>query len=683
MANIRVAELDFDAIKLNIKNHLKSQTEFSDYDFEGSGLSVLIDILAYNTHYNAYLANMLANEMFLDSAVKRESAVSLAKHLSYVTRSVIGAVAKVNITYASQPGNPASLTIPQYSVFQTTINNSIYRFVNLEPLTALNNAGQYIFEDVDLKEGVHVTNTHTAVNPGPAEKYELFNKNADVTTVRVRVQNSISDTTTIAYTNAAEMDMTEITGDSTVFFIEENVYGKYEVYFGDGNVGKKLGPGNLIFIDYIVSNGTKSNVSSTLGASQTFSGPSLNSVTPTIVTTESSNGGRDREAIDEIKFNAPRAYASQNRLVTVEDYRSIIKRYVNNVKAVSVWGGQDNDPPEYGKVFISILPTSGSALTPSVKTRIINNILGGKRVVAITPVIVDPDFFYVNVESTVKYNSLVTIKTPDQIRALVENKINSYFTDKLENFNQTFLYSKFLSEIDSADTSILGNQTNIKLQKRIVPSLKIANSNRIKFNNILHAGTLESTRFVWEKNNTLVQARIRDIEDTATIEKTGTYRRSGSIITCTFTSAHRLTEDEEVYLDFTGAAVPGNYTIYKVLSPTSFSVISTVTGSTSGSVYVTSKPRGDLQLYNPVNQEVLLSSVGFVSYEEGIVQLDNLYVKGFFQQATDIRITVEVAEGSRDVVFYRNQIPLLDDSIANSALDRQAGLTVTIVPVNS
>ena len=681
MSNIRVAELDFDTIKRNLKTFLNSQATFSDYDFEGSGLAVLLDVLAYNTHYNAYLANMLANEMFLDSAVKRESAVSIAKHLQYTPRSYIGAIAAVNITFASQPGTPASLTIPRYSIFTTSIGNIGYKFVTLEPYTTQVSGSSYIFEGIEIKEGVAVTNSFIVNEPGPSEKYALVNEKADTTTIRVQVQTSSVDTTTETFTAAAEVDISEITGDTPVFFLEENVFGKFEIFFGDGNIGKKLSQGNIIRIDYLVVHGEEVNVSSTLGAAQTFSGPSLNAVSPTVITIENSNGGRSKEPIEDIKFNAPRAYATQNRLVTTDDYISIIKRYITNVKAVSVWGGQENDPPDYGKVFISILPTAGTVLTPQVKARIIEEILDSKRVVAITPVIVDPEFFYVNVDSTVKYNSQITVKTADAIRALVEAQIGDYFDSNLSNFGEKFLYSKFIAGIDEADASILGNQTSIKIQKRIVPSLRIANTDRILFNNILEEGSLSSTRFVWDKSGTLVQACIRDVPEAATVYKTGTYRRSGSLITCTFSSEHGLTADEEINLDFTGAATSGSYTVYKVLSPKSFTVVSTLTGSTSGSVSVTSNPRGTLLLYNPINQETLLSSVGFINYLEGIVQFDNLHVKGFIQGATDIRISIGLAEGSRDINFYRNQILQLDDSSGNSLLDRAAGLTVTVVPI--
>lgn len=685
MANIRVTELDFDEIKYNLKQFLRAQDEFSDYDFEGSGLAVLIDMLAYNTHYNAYLANMLANEMFLDSAVKRESAVSIAKHLQYTPRSVIGATALVDITYASQPGTPSVATIDRYSSFTTTINGISYKFVNLEPLTTQpNNLGQYIFNNVTIKEGVPVTNIYTCVSPGPSEKYTILSDNVDVTTIRVRVQTAGSSTITV-YTRAIDIsgivDATAVGGDATVFFVEENTTGKYEIFFGDGNIGKKIGAGDTVYIDYVVSNGSKVNVSTTLASSQIFTGPTLNGVTASVVTLESSNGAREKETIEEVKFNAPRANAAQNRLVTVDDYVSLIKRDVQNVKAVSVWGGEDNVPPVYGKVFLSVLPTSGNALTETNKQTILDDILGTKRVVAITPEFVDPDYFYVNITSSVKYDALKSTLTADQIRAKVVAKIQDYFETNLNTFNQGFLISHLTGSIDDADPNILGNQTAIKLQYRFVPSLKIANSKQITVDNYLHEGTLETTRFVYDNNGTLVQARIKDVPDAATVIKTGSYRRSGSLITCTFTTSHNLIVGETIYMTFTGGALPGDYKVYKVVSPTSLIVVSSVTGSASGTVEIQSRPRGSLVLYNPINQETLVNNVGFVNYLEGIIYIDSLFVKGFVQSATDIKISIGLVENYRDINVSRNQILRLDESAVNTSLNQLAGLTVTTIPI--
>lgn len=684
MSNIRITELDFDTIKTNLKNYLRSQAEFTDYDFEGSGLSVLLDVLAYNTHYNAYMANMLANEMFLDSAVKRESATSIAKHLQYVPRSTIGALARLNVTYGSQPGNPSLMTIDRYSSFTTTIDGVNYSFVNLEPLTAQRLNGQYYFDEIEVKEGVSVTNSYTVQDGGPSEKFVLLSDNPDITTLRVVVQESSTNSQTTVYTKASDLsavDITEIESTETIFFVEENSQGRYEIFFGDGKIGKRLVPGNIVFIYYLTSSGSKVNVSTTIGSTQIFTGPSINGVAPSVITVESPNGGQEKETIDEVKFNAPRANAAQNRLVTVDDYKALIKREVTNIKAMNVWGGEESIPPQYGKVFISILPTSGNAVTPQTKNKIVRDIVGSKRVVAITPEIIDPEFFYVNLDVLVKYKAASTVLTSDQIRQLVQSKIANYFNTNLDTFNESFIYSKLIKEIDAADQSIVGNQTIAKLQTRFTPSLIIGNNNRLLFNNVIAEGTIETTRFICEQAGTLVPARIRDIPDDSTVVESGTYRRSGSIITLKFTDEHGLTENEEVFLSFTGAAVSGKYKIYRVLSPFTFTVVSLQTGSASGTVQLTSNPRGTLQLYNPTNSQVIINKVGFVSYLEGIVQFNTLYVKGFPSGIRDIKLTVGLVEGSKDINVYRNQILRLDGSSSSTELNQLAGLTITVLPV--
>jgi hypothetical protein len=682
MSNIKITDLDFDAIKANLKDFLRAQSTFSDYDFEGSGLAVLLDVLAYNTHYNAYMANMLANEMFLDSAVKRESAASIAKHIQYTPRSTIGASAKVNVTFASQPGNPSSMTMDRYSPFTTTINGVSYTFVNTEPLSAQRTDGQYYFGEIDIKEGIAVTNVYTVVDPGPMEKYALLNDKADITTLRVFVQKSSTDSTTTTYERAIDLsgivNATQYTGDDLIFFVEENSMGKYEVFFGDGNIGQRLEAGNIVYIQYVVSNGSKVNVSTTLGTSQIFTGPTVNNINPSVTTVQSSNGGQEKETIEEIKFNAPRANAAQNRLVTEDDYIALIRRELTNVKAISVWGGEKNVPPQYGKVFISILPTSGNALTPQIKEQIIEEVLDTKRIVAIQPSIVDPTFFYVNLSVLVKYDAKRTTLTSTQIKDLVQTKITNYFDVNLDTFNEPFIYSKLVHEIDTADQSIVGNQTGLSVQYRFVPNLTIANSNRIVFNNTLREGSLESTRFIYENNGSLIPVRIKDIPDEQTVSMGGSYKRSGTTITAKFTSKHGLTVDEEVYLQFSGAASDGIYKIYKVLSDYSFTIISSQAGSTSGTIQITSNPRGSLVLYNANTLEIVLNNVGFISYLEGLIQFKALYVKGFPSGIRDIKLTIELESGVYDINVYREQILRLDTSASNTATNQLAGLTITI-----
>lgn len=682
MANIRITELDFDEIKQNLKNYLKSQTEFSDYDFEGSGLSVLLDILAYNTHYNAYYMNMVANEMFLDSALKRESAISLAKHLSYVPTSRRAASATVNVQVNNVTGSPATLTMDRYTPFTTTIDGVTYTFSNLEPITITPSNGDYIFENVVIKEGFRVVNTFTSVTPGTQEKFVIPNVEIDTTTLRVSVQTSLTDTTTKTFTQVD--DITAITGESLSYFLEQNNNGFYEIFFGDGNLGQKLKAGNIVIVEYLVTSGSDVNVSRTFSPSDVsfaLTGSIQGFTNATVSTLVTPTDGQLEESLASIKFNAPRSYTAQNRAVTAKDYEAIIKQNNVNIDSVVVWGGEDNDPPVYGKVFISAIPASGTFITNSVKTNIIDTILGSKKVVSLTPEIVDPDYFYVNVTTNVKYNTTATNLSSTEISNLVRSSIENYFDQNLNNFNLPFTYSKLTSAIDDSDSSIIGNITNVKIQKRFVPSLTSSNNIRIQFNNVLKPKTLETTRFVVNSAGTLVPARIRDDEDAATVEASGTFKRTGTSITITLPEEHNLAVDEEVTLQFSTTIAGGEYTIQEVPTPTTIVVFSPTAGSVSGTVNLTSRVRGSLVLYNPLTEEVLNNNVGFVNYQEGIVFIQNLRVFGFPNSATDVRLTIGVDENSKDISVFRNQIILLDDSESASAINRNAGLTISTTSV--
>lgn len=678
MSNIRFTELDFDQIKANLKEYLRGQAEFSDFDFEGSGLSVLLDILALNTHYNAYYMNMLGGELFIDSALKRDSVVSIAKHLAYTPRSRRSATAKLNILVNNVIGSPSSLTLERYTPFTTSIEGKTYRFVNLEPITIVPVGGVYTFEEVEVREGIPVVNQFVSETPGTAERFVIPNKNIDTTTLRVTVQNSASDLTSSIFTRV--VDITGITAESNAFFLEQNQRGFYEIFFGDGSIGKALVPGNVITIEYLASSGDVVNISSVIAAAGiSFNlGTNIEGYTDVSITTvQAPSGGLMEESIGSIKFNAPRGYTAQNRAVTALDYETIIKQEVQGVDSVVVWGGEDSDPPVYGKVFVSVVPAAENFITNSIKDNIQNVILGTKKVVSTVVEIVEPEYLYINVNTNVKYNTRATNKTAAEVKNLVDASIRNYFTQNLGSFNEPFVFSKLSAAIDATDTSIVGNLTTVKLQKRISPSLTAGNNVRLKFNNTLKPGSLETTRFVVSQNGVAVPARIRDIEDTATVIKTGTFRRNGTIITLRFDTAHNLTVGELVDLSFSTGIQNDEFEIYEVVSDKVFTVISSASGSVSGTVNITSKPRGTLRLYNPTSGETILSDIGFVSYSQGIVDIQSLFVTGFTESMVDIRLLVGVEESSKDIDANRNEIILLDDSNPAPLVEMQAGLTVS------
>lgn len=680
--SLRVTELDFDQIKKNLKDYLKAQSEFTDYDFEGSGLSVLIDLLAYNTHYNAFYINMAINEMFLDSAVKRESLVSIAKLLNYTPRSARAAQAIVNLTVNGVTGSPSSLTLPRYTAFSSTVGETGFTFYNTEPITIVPISGVYSYSDIQIYEGTYVVNRFdVGADAGPAVKYEIPNADIDTTTLRVTVQSTAISTVSQTYTLFAG-DITKVAADTAVYFLEQNTKGFYQIYFGDGVLGKRLFTGNRITVEYLVTNGTAANTSEKI--TQTFdltgslTGGTYTDVT--VATVENSGAGQDPETTDEIRFNAPKTAASQNRLVTKYDYESFLKREFNYIDAISVWGGEENDPPQYGKVFISMVPKTGQFITTS-KKKSITDTIAERRSLALTPVFVDPDIIYVNVSSTVKFNPNITNETASDISIAAVNAINTYFQNNVGSFGQYFSESKLLAAIDNTRQSILSNLTKVTLQKRLVPTLGISTSQRFTISNIIEEHTVTSTRFFYNLLGTISQAQIKDVPDAATVLLSGTFRRTGVVITAKFNTEHQLTEGEFVNLSFSSTATSGRYQITSVPDEKSFVIISVDSGTATGTVTVTSEPRGRLVLFNPTNNTTLNNNIGFVSYNSGLIQINDLNVYGFLQNQTDVRLYFNLVRLSEDISILRNQIIKLDTDSANDSTNRLAGVTVSVLSV--
>ena len=452
---IQVGELDFDAIKTNLKNFLKGQEEFSDYDFEGSGLSTLLDVLAYNTHYNAIYNNLAVNEMFLDSASKRASVVSLSKMLGYLPRSAKCSTAVVNATVTSPTLSPATVTIPRLQPFTTSIDNVTYTFYNLAALTTSINGGSYVFRNLTLCEGTPLQYKYTVA---PGVRYIVPNANIDLSTLTVSVQETSTSDVFEIFTQSEYL--TDVNGTSHVYFIKEIDDGLYEISFGNNNLGKALSNGNVVTLDYMVSSLEAPNGANTF----TYGGSTIAGSNLTVVTLSNASGGSASESIDEIKFNAPKYYAAQNRAVTPDDYAALITKNFPEADTISVWGGEDNNPPVYGKTFICVKPKEATKLTNLQKEFIKNNILQSRNIVSITPEIVDPEFFNIKVTAFVYYNPRATTKTPDQIETLVKDSILRYNDEELTRFDSVLRYSKLVRIIDETDLAITNNITRIMIR---------------------------------------------------------------------------------------------------------------------------------------------------------------------------------------------------------------------------
>lgn len=482
---INTAELDFDNIKTNLKTFLQGQTQFQDYDFDGSSLSVLLDVLAYNTHYNALYNNLAVNESFLDSASKRSSVVSRAKEIGYIPGSARCASAIVNITVSGTSSTPISLTLPKHSTFTTTIDNVQYNFYTIEDNTAILSGSTYLFSNITIREGTPLSFKYSATD---STRYIIPNQDVDKTTISVRVQETSSSTTFTSFYNTE--DIISITSTDNIFFIKEIEDELLELEFGNGTLGSALSTGNVVNIEYFVSNKDAAN-----GAkSFSYQGSSLLSGVVTASTVTAASGGVDKEDIDTIRYNAPRAYSAQNRAVTVNDYKSIVLTNYDEAESVNVWGGEDNIPPVYGKVFISIKPKTSQLLTNSQKEYVVNNILKSRNIVTITPEIVDPEYIYLEVNTTVYYNPKNTNKTASQLKTLVLDTVQEYNSQYLNSFDGIFRFSQYSSMIDSTEASIVSNITTLKLHRQVEPKYNLAANYSIDIvNPIYHSGVPEQS----------------------------------------------------------------------------------------------------------------------------------------------------------------------------------------------
>tara|TARA_B100000900_G_scaffold394198_1_gene391407 strand:- start:11170 stop:13005 length:1836 start_codon:yes stop_codon:yes gene_type:complete len=473
---LQVTELDFDDIKDNLKTYMKNQTEFSDYNFEGSGLSTIIDLLAYNTHYLGMNANMALNEAYLDTATLRSSVVSHAKTLGYTPRSARAPVAYLEVTINNS--NLTSITVDKGTKFTTQVDGTTYAFVVNATRSATPVNGILRFSNLEVYEGTLVTAKYTVDNNDIEKKYMLTDNRADTTTLKVSVQNSASDVSTTTYTLAS--DISQVTATSNVYFLQENEDGKFEVYFGDDVVGKKPTDGNIVILEYVVTNKEKAN-----GAS-TFSGTSVGGETDiTIATTSAASGGAEPETIQSIKYNAPLDFASQGRAVTTDDYKVIVPKVFADTQAVQIWGGEDNDPPVYGQVFISIKTNSGINLTQSQKDTIASS-LDKFNIASVRPSIVDPETTKIKLTTSFKFNSNVTNKTTSDLETLVRKTITDYNSSSLLKFDGIFRFSKLTGLIDDTDPSILSNITTLRIQKTIVPVLNTVSKYNLAFSNALY-----------------------------------------------------------------------------------------------------------------------------------------------------------------------------------------------------
>ena len=484
---LQVAELDFDTIKTNLKSYLKQQSEFQDYDFEGSGLDVLINLLAYNTHYNAYYLNMVANEAFLDTALLRDSVVSHAKTLGYVPYSKSASKAVINLTVETGSSTVDTVTIPKgFVLLSNTIDNQTYNFNVMADTTVTKSGTKYFFENLEIKEGQFVAYSFTQdESANPKGIFEIPDADVDTNTITVSVRPSSSNSQVTIYNKVA--DILDVTSSSEVYFLQEARGGKFKIYFGDNVIGKKINDGAIINITYLSTNGTAADKASSFTVSAAI-GAFTNI---TVDTVSVAAGGTNRETVSEVKYNAVAQFATQNRLVTFKDYESYITKNYPSLDSISVWGGEEETPPVYGKVFISIKPKTDYYISETEKQRILDDIVKPKSIVSVQTEFRDPEFLYLLVNNYIQYDPKKTTVSADGIKNNIRNAIIGYRNSKLNKFGAKFILSKMQDAVDATNlNSIIGSETVVRLQKRFLPVLNQSKNYTIKFNAPLHRGTI-------------------------------------------------------------------------------------------------------------------------------------------------------------------------------------------------
>lgn len=485
---LNITQTDFQGIKDSLKDYLKAQPEFTDFDFEGSGLSILLDVLAYNTHYMAFYANVAANEAFLDSAQLRESVVSKAKEIGYVPRSRRSPVATVSVTATPAAGSVAydalaSVTMEPGTIFSTNINGKAYEFVNIDTVTLFKSGSSFVATDVELREGTWLSYRWVVDTTNPV-RYTIPNPNVDVSTLKVTVQKSALDTTTEVFKPAESFS--DLKSANAAYWVYEVEKGYYELQFGDGILGKKLNDGNIIRVEYLTTDGEAANKAFEFDAVGSIQGLSNIAVT----TTTAAYGGADRESIDSIKFNSIRQFSSQNRAVTEEDYEAILKREFPFIESVSVWGGEKNDPPQFGKVFISIKPKEGLTITAQVKEDIKDDILSRYNIVAVLPEIVDPDFIFLNLDVEAKYNPILTTRSTSDLQNDLISTVSSYEATELGKFEKDFIHSDLVGDLRAVNTAITSILIEVTVEKRPRVNIGVVGNYQFTFSNAIDPETV-------------------------------------------------------------------------------------------------------------------------------------------------------------------------------------------------
>jgi hypothetical protein len=497
---LRITDLNFDSIKENLKSFLSSQNQFTDYDFESSTLSIILDLLAYNTYYNAMYLHFVGNEMFLDTAQLRNSVVSRAKMLGYTPRSARGVTASLDVVVTPND-SPLAITVAANTRFSTSIDGISYNFVTPESYSLEAQSNGAFTGTISIVEGEPLQHRYTVSTSTPVS-YLLANPNADTSSVVVRIQESSSNTSIETYNKVTDISAANST--SKIYYLQETLDNNYEVYFGDNIFGKKPRDGNIVILDYRVVNGSLVNGANTFSAPSTLDGYS----TFTITTNSRAQGGANQESISSVKFNAPMKFQAQDRLVTARDYKTAILEENGDIQSLSVWGGEENNPPIYGKVFVCAKPRSGAIISTQRK-ELIKSQLKQRNVLAIDIEFVDATYLYIVPTIKVRYNPDLTSLSAAALNTKIQSALITFEDSTLGVFENRFYLSKLVAAVTAADPSFVSADIDIQLQKRFVPVTNSQSRYSINFNNAIkrpetsvhssHEGShnLSSSRFTY------------------------------------------------------------------------------------------------------------------------------------------------------------------------------------------
>ena len=666
---LRITELDFDTIKTNLKNYLQSQSEFTDYDFDGAGLSYLLDILSYNTHYQAYYLNMVANESFMDTAITRDSVVSNAKNLGYVPKSRSATKAQVTITIDTGNTTPDQLTLPRGTLFLSNlIDGKAYNFITIEDIVISKSNTSFIFDTVDIYEG-NITSTTFVQNnlSNPKQIFTLPDSNIDTSTLLVTVTDVSSNTASEVYTLVT--DATELSTTSPVYYLQEGLGGLYQIYFGGDNVGKSIPDGSTVSVSYLVTNAyAADSASSFVGMSPIGTYPSY-----TVTTVTNAAGGAEKESLDSIKQSAPLSFASQNRLITTNDYKALLQQQYPQASSVSVWGGQEQTPKVYGKVFASIKPKTGYYLSETEKQKIIDDIITPKSILSVKTEIIDPSYTYLKLQIDVRYDKNKTNLAVDTIKNSIRLVVLNYKLTNLDKFDGQFNTSSLVEGILAIDKSIVACDINVRLSKKVEPTLNVNRSYTIDFKNKLLRGSIDSQLqsdefYVLDAGNTQRTVNLEEVPQSYTGIETITVTNPG----------YNYTDIPTVTIsgDGTGATavasiVNGKITKITVtnrgIGYTRAAITISGTGNSGAAIPLITAKTGILQTYyfdSNLNKQVVNSQAGTINYDTGVVQLENINIKGVNSSDDNLNISIETAD--HYLITHQEQILTIDQNDAAS-----------------